>query len=246
MFKRDLSGKADSIHVDQKIGLTQLLNLRRFDQGDAFAVKRNPILWNLGNQMTGDTIHITSEPGTDKLDSLKVFNSAFLISRDTLGEGYNQIAGQKLFGLFNEENELYTVDIIKNAESIYYFRNDDNELVGIDKSKSGSIKIWLTDNTIDEVRKIKQVDGDTYPESEFPKNARRLRGFDWREDERPQSVEDLFIDDPPLELPVIKGLEDYIPQEEFFDDAMIDRVKKQHLRKTRSNLPQIKLLVIFL
>ena len=39
------------------------------------------------------------------------------------------------------------------------------------------------------------------------------------------SVEDLFKDDPPLTLPVIKGLEDYIPQKEFFDDALIQRVE---------------------
>ena len=38
-----------------------------------------------------------------------------------------------------------------------------------------------------------------------------LEVFDWREDERPKSVEDLFSDDPPLNLPVIKGLEDYVP-----------------------------------
>ena len=43
-----------------------------------------------------------------------------LLVKDTLGDGYNQIKGQKLFGLF-KNNELYTIDIIKNAESIYYF-----------------------------------------------------------------------------------------------------------------------------
>jgi hypothetical protein len=97
--------------------------------------------------------------------------------------------------------------------------------VGIDKSKSGKIKIWTTDGAIDEVRKINQVDGNTYPDEEFPKNARLLRGFDWREDERPKSIEDLFKDDPPLILPIIKGLEDYVPQEEFFDDKLLERVE---------------------
>ncbi|MCK5402169.1 MAG: hypothetical protein KAJ28_11100, partial [Flavobacteriaceae bacterium] len=116
--------------------------------------------------------------------------------------------------------------IIKNAESIYYLRNDKNELVGIDKSKSGKIKIWITNNTIDEVRKINQIDGSTYPESQFPENVRLFRGFDWRIDERPMSIEDLFKDDPPLVLPIIKGLEDYIPQEEFFDDSLIKRVEE--------------------
>jgi len=225
-YKTDLSGKADSIHSDQKTGLTQLINLRRFDETDAFSTKRQPVLWNIGNQMTGDSIHLISDTQEEKLDSLKVFDNAFMISKDTLGDGYNQVSGQKLYGQFNEDNDLYLVDIIKNAETIYYSRNDKDELVGIDKAKSGSIRMWLTDNAIDEVRRIKQVDGKTYPESELPQNGRRLRGFDWREDERPKSVEDLFVDDPPLDLPVIKGLDDYVPQEEFFDDAMIERVNK--------------------
>jgi len=223
-YKSDLSGKADSIHVDHKTGLTQLINLSRFSSSDAFTTKRNPILWNIDNQITGDTIHLISNPETEKLDSLKVFDNSFIISKDTLGDGYNQIKGLKLFGLF-KDNELYTIDIIKNAESIYYLRNEKDELVGIDKSKSGKIKIWITNNAIDEVRKINQIDGDTYPEEDFPENNQILRGFDWRDEEQPLSVKDLFKDNPPLNLPVIRGLEDYIPQEEFFDDSLIKRVK---------------------
>lgn len=237
IFKSDLSGKADSIHVNHKTGLTELINLDRFSSTDNFAIKRNPILWNIGNQITGDSIHLLSDPKTKKLDSLKVFNDSFIISKDTLGEGYNQIVGQKLFGLF-KNNELYTIDIIKNAETIYYLRNDKNELTGIEKGKSGKIKVWITDSTIDEIRKIKQIDGKVYPEGQFPENEMYLHGFDWREDERPKSVEDLFKDDPPINLPIIKGLEDYIPQEDFFDDALLKRVKESNKgapSKTKGN-----------
>ncbi|HAB29072.1 MAG TPA: hypothetical protein DCE27_16300, partial [Xanthomarina gelatinilytica] len=227
MYKSDMSGKADSIHIDHQTGLTQLINLSRLSPKDAFAVKRRPIIWNLGNQMTGDTIHIKSNPKTEKLDSLIVFYDAFLISKDTISEdSYNQISGKRLVGLFDEKNNLRQVDIIKNAESIFFARNDEQELFGIDKAKSGSISIFFADGDIEQYNRYNQIDAKTYPESEFPKNARKLRGFDWREDERPKSVEDLFSDDPPLNTPVIKGLEDYVPQEEFFDESMIGRIEK--------------------
>lgn len=227
IYKSDLSGKADSIHADHKTGLTQLINLDRFSSTDAFAIKRKPILWNLGNQMTGDTIHLISNPETEQLDSLIVFDNAFVLSRDTIGDskGFNQIKGLKLIGLF-KDNELYNIDIIKNAEVIYYTRDGNNELVGINKSRSGSINIKISNNEIDEIRMLQDVTGNLHPESMFPENARKFRGFDWREEERPLSVEDLFKDDPPLELPVIKGLEDYVPQEEFFDEALLERVDK--------------------
>jgi len=243
IFKSDMSGKADSIHSNHKTGLTKLINLGRLNKGDAFSVSRKPILWNVGNQMTGDTIHLISNPETEKLDSLLVFNNAFIISKDTLDEGYNQISGQKLIGLF-KDNELYNVDIIKNAEVVYFARNDKNELIGIDKSKSSSINIQIIDQAISEIRKIGQTDGDIFPESQFPKNARLLRGFDWRDNERPKSVDDLFKDDPPLELPVIKGLEAPLPEEGFFDDAMMKRVdeasKKDQSDKSSRNIPKEK------
>ncbi|WP_296381663.1 OstA-like protein [Winogradskyella sp.] len=226
LFKSDLAGKSDSIHVNHKTGLMQMLNLSRFSSTDAFATARKPVLWNIENQMTGDTIHVISNVKTEKLDSLKVFNNAFIVSKDTLSDdGFNQIKGQRLIGLFRD-NELYNVDIIKNAEVIYYSRNAENELVGINKSKSGSINIQIEEQAIQEIRLIQQIDGELYPESMFPKSGRKLRGFDWRGEERPMSVEDLFKDDPPLVLPKIKGLEDYVPPEEFVDDSVNERVEK--------------------
>ncbi len=244
LFKSDIAGKADSVYVNQKNGLTKLINLKRFNSTDAFAVKRKPILWNLGNQMTGDTIHLISNTKTEQLDSLLVFNNAFLISKDSLGiDNYNQVKGKTLIGLF-KNNELYNVDIIKNAEKLYYLRNETNELIGIDKSKSGSINIKITDQEIEEMRLIKQIDGEVIPEDEFPKGAKRFRGFDWREDERPLSVEDLFKDDPPLELPVIKGLKDYVPQEDFINPEVTKRIVKagsgtpKKVNKAARNLPK--------
>ena len=225
-YKSDMSGKADSIHSNQKTGITQLINLARFSSKDVFSTKRRPILWNIENQMTGDTIHILSNPKTEKLDSLLVFNNAFIISKDTISkDGFNQIFGIKLVGLFNDDNKLRKVDIIKNAESIFYARNDNQELVGIDKARSGSISIIFADGDIEEYTRYNQIDGNLYPESKYPEKEKRLKGFDWREDERPLSVEDLFKDDEPIALPIIKGLEDYVPQDAFFDEELLERVK---------------------
>ncbi|MCB0434684.1 MAG: hypothetical protein KDD08_01225, partial [Mangrovimonas sp.] len=235
MYKSDMSGKADSIHADHKTGLTQLINLSRFSSGDAFTKKKTPVLWNVKNQMTGDTIHILSNPKTEKLDSLLVFENAFVVSEDTLSTGYNQISGKRLVGLFNDDNKLHQVDIIKNAEVIYYFYNDANELIGIDKSKSALLRILINNDEIEEVFKLKDPDGKIYPESEFPDKEKFLRGFIWREEERPKSVEDLFSDDPPIELPKIKGLDNYVPAEDFFDDELMERVEKAEAEENKKD-----------
>jgi hypothetical protein len=151
----------------------------------------NPILWNGDNQITGDVMHLIGDNTTKKLDSLKVLNNTFLISRDTLGAGFNQVKGLNLFGKFRD-GKLHDVDVIKNTEVIYFSRNDANELVGINKSVSSKINLILENNAIETITFFKNVDGDIYPEVDLPENARKLRGFVWRGDERIKSKDDIF------------------------------------------------------
>ncbi len=202
------SGKCDSIYVNEKRGITKLL--------------RNPVLWSGENQMIGDTIHILSDTITDKLDTLKVFNNAFLVQKDSLG--YNQVKGERLIGLFTN-NELDTVNINKNAQVIYYPRNDNGELVGINNTVSSSIQMYLEEQQITGIRFIKKASGKIYPPSMLPENARILPGFQWRGEERLYSVEDLFKGKPAPVLPKITGIP--LPKDEgqFFEDIPEDEIQ---------------------
>ena len=201
------SGNCDSIFVNQKIGLTKLI--------------RNPVLWTGENQIIGDTIHILSDPSTEKLDTLKVFNNAFLIQKDS--SGYNQVKGHYLTGLFTN-NELDTVNINKNTEVVYYSRNEKKELTGINNTVSSAIQLHLIDQKISGIRFIKQGKGKVYPPSKFPENFKELPGFNWRGEERITNKEDLFKGKPIPILPKIKGLP--LPSEEnsFFDNIPDDEL----------------------
>ena len=181
-FKIDLSGKCDSIHSSTKTALTKLIN--------------NPVLWNGENQMTGDVIHLIGDNKTQKLDSLKVLNNAFIASKDSLGKGYNQVKGLNLYGKFRD-NKLYEVDIVKNTEVIYY-AYDKLELVGIEKKISSRINMQMEDNKIRTMTSFKNIESNTYPEKEYPENVRLLRGFTWRGDERILKKEDIFPEDEKL------------------------------------------------
>ncbi len=176
-YKIDMSGKCDSIHSDSKSALTKLIG--------------NPILWNGENQITGDLMHLIGDNTTRKIDSLKVLNNTFLISKDTLGTGYNQVKGLNLFGKFRD-GKLHDVDVIKNTEVVYFMRNDANELIGINKNVSSKINMILENNAVETITFFNKVDGDIYPEDELPENARKLRGMVWRGDERIKSKDDIF------------------------------------------------------
>ncbi len=174
-FKSDMSGKCDSIHSDQGTGFTQMFV--------------NPVLWSNESQITGDSIQLLSDVKTDKLDSLKVLQNAFIIQKDSIG--FNQIKGRNILGKF-DENDLRTVHVVGNAEVIQYVRNEKKELIGIDKTTCSSIVFELKDGKMLSADFITKPEGETYPPSKLPKNVRKLRGFVWREEERPMNKEDIF------------------------------------------------------
>jgi lipopolysaccharide export system protein LptA len=205
-YKTNMSGKCDSIHSSSKTALTKLIG--------------NPILWNGENQITGDLMHLIGNNNTQKIDSLKVLNNTFLVSKDTLGTGYNQVKGQNLYGKIVEDR-LRDVDIIKNAEVIYYMRNDAKELIGINKNVSSKINMIFDKNTIETITFFKQVDGTIYPEKELPENARKLRGFIWRGDERIKSKDDIFT------------TEENIENDKLVKQAAVDNAKKNVPMKIR-------------
>lgn len=176
-FKTDMSGKCDSIYSSSKTALTKLIG--------------NPIIWNGESQITGDIMHLIGDNNTHKLDSLKVLNNTFLVSKDTLGKGFNQVKGQNLYGKFIE-GKLHDVDIIKNTEVIYYMRNDAHELIGINKNVSSKINILFDKKAIETITFFNQVDGDIYPEKDLLEPDRKLRGMVWRGDERIKTKDDIF------------------------------------------------------
>lgn len=193
-YKKDLSGKCDSIHYDQRTGITQLI--------------KQPVIWNMENQMTGDSIHLLIDKETEKMDSLKVINNAFIISYDTIGKkGYNQAKGINLFGKF-EDNALKTIDLVKNTEVVYFMYNDDQELVGINKTQCSAIRMTMANNDIEDITFFTNPDGDIFPEKDLPVEARKLKGFIWRGDERIRTKDDIFDeDDNNIELTKIRGLD---------------------------------------
>ncbi|MFV8838194.1 OstA-like protein [Salinimicrobium soli] len=202
LFKSNMSGKSDSIHVRESTGLTQMIG--------------NPVIWSENNQLTGDTIHLLNNVETEQLDSLKVYDNAFMIQKDSVS-GYNQLKGKEMYGKFTE-NQLTQVDLVKNTETIYYMRNDNKDLIGINRTVSSSIKVLLKDQKVEDVYYLNQVDGVLYPEQDLPENERKLKGLEWRGEERLNSKEDLFKGEPPYQLVKIQGIPLPEEEEEFFEE----------------------------
>jgi len=180
IFRDSMSGKADSIHWSEKLGLTQMIG--------------QPVLWKDESQITGDVMHLLNNLITNQVDSLKVLNNAFIIEKDTLGSGYNQVKGVNLYGKF-KDSKLSELDLIKNAEMIYYAYNEKNELIGIDKGICSHINVMFDNGQIGSVTLFVSPSSELYPEDKLPENARLLKDFIWRGDEKINSLEEIFSDE---------------------------------------------------
>ena len=220
IFKTDLRGKSDSLHLDQSTGLIKLLKLPLSRKENQILTasqknKKNPILWFGRSQMSGDKIFLTSNMETKKLDSLKIIGNSWIIERDSISDtGFNQIKGGVLDGLF-KEGELREIDVSKNTEVVYYMYSDeDNELIGIDKTTCSRLKMVTKENQIEDITFFVSPDGNLFPEKDLPHNERKLEGFIWREDERPNTIQELFSKEDnqfqPTEIREVSIPEDFL------------------------------------
>ena len=198
IFKEDLSGKTDSIYFNQTSGRAKLIRRPISDRDLQYLTPqeiadRNPILWSDESQMTGDEIHLTIDNEKEVLDSLLIYNNAFVIEQDSLdAANFNQIKGLQLKGKFKGKS-LETVDVIQNTEMVYYLYDDETlELTGIDKAICSALRLDFVDSGIEKITFFTNPDGIVYPPEDLPENTRQLLGFTWREDERIYSKEDLF------------------------------------------------------
>ena len=197
ILKKDLRGKSDSLYLDETVGRIELLKrplsrkeeqVLSIDQKN----KRNPVMWFNESQMSGDVIYMKTDFETKKLDSLFIFGNAFIIEKDSLSDnGYNQIVGTELYGDFLD-GALNELDVVKNTQVLYYLYSDSGELVGIDKTICSALNITFKENEIEDISFYVSPEGNVFPDTELDPNLRKLEGFLWRKEERPETLEDLF------------------------------------------------------
>lgn len=174
-FRSDIQGMCDSlVYLGADSSLTMYYD---------------PVIWSDENQLTSDSIRLTMRNG--EADSLKMFGSAFMISKDDTNK-YNQIKGRNILAKFMN-NDLYKVNVIGNAQTIYYAREEDKSLIGINVAVSSEMLIFLENNELVSITYIDKPEAHLKPEKTVPENERKLKGFRWEEENRPMKKEDIFI-----------------------------------------------------
>ena len=174
-FRHDMQGMCDS--------LTWL------SSDSAMTMYHEPVLWSDQNQLSADSIRLIMRNG--EADSLKMFSAAFIVSKDDTNS-FNQVKGRNVLAKFLH-NELYKIRVIGNAQTIYYVREDDKSLIGINVAVSSDMLIFLDQNKMKTITYIEKPEHHLYPEKELPQDERKLKNFKWEEKRRPIKKSDIFI-----------------------------------------------------
>ena len=175
-YRHDLQGACDS--------LTYLV------EDSLITMYYNPVAWSEGYQLSADTIHFAI------LDSINMridlCKAGFIVGGLFDNTEFNQIKGINITG-YIRNRELYHVDIINNAECIYYLQEEDSSLIGINTSITNEMSIFLEENKISQIRFYDQPDGKIHPDKQLEDKDRKLQDFRWLDEYRPYKISDLYI-----------------------------------------------------
>ena len=174
-FRNDLQGMCDSLVFRVQDSIIALL--------------KNPVLWSEENQLTADSMWMYISD--NRIDSMVLFNMAFIISRDST-ESYNQIKGKQMRAYFRD-NQLYRIKVQGNAETIYYVREEDYDLIGINKSVASNMVIMLEDRKVKKIYYLTQPEAILYPEKDLPEEDQFLRDFKWITGQRPLDKYQIYL-----------------------------------------------------
>ncbi len=173
-FRTDLQGLCDSLV---------------YNFGDStILLHGSPVIWSEVNQLTADSIRMWM---TNKaVDSMMLYNTSFIVSVSDTGQ-YDQIKGKNMIGHFIE-NELRSVKVLSNAETIYFAKEDDGHSIGVNFAKSSEMLIRMKDKKVYRIKYVSEPDAYLNPLKETKAEELKLKGFQWLESRRPRYSGDIY------------------------------------------------------
>jgi len=182
IFRGMLQGICDSLTYDRQDSIIYL--------------NQDPVLWQAKNQLTADSMQIRSKRG--QVDEMRLYANAFAVEQDTL-LNFNQTKGRNMMAYFRS-NKLRRVDVLGNAESIFYALDGDTATTGMNRVLSANMRLLFLESKLNKISVLANPEAKFIPPHELKPDDERLKGYSWRATERPtrrQVLGKQFDDRPP-------------------------------------------------
>ena len=175
IYREDMQAVCDSMHYNGKDSIVTLSG--------------NPVCWNGNNQVSADSIYIYVKGGA--LDHLHGKGNAIAIKQESLTE-FDQMAGKEMYA-YIKDGDVYLVDVQGNAETVFYPREEDGSFLGVNRTQSSFVKLYLEERQIHHVVFTTATTGVMIPMDQATDEEKFLVTFFWAEQERPRRPEDVFL-----------------------------------------------------
>ncbi|NLX41017.1 MAG: hypothetical protein GXY75_03865 [Bacteroidales bacterium] len=167
VWRSDLQMRCDSLFFSEIDSIAQLFG--------------RPILWNkVKNQLTSDEMQLMLKDGNLYRGSM-LDNAMITTQEDTLY--YNQIKSAEMMGFFRE-NQLYRYDALGSVYAIFYVV-EEQTITTVNVKEAESMTAVIKDGNAERLIYLTQIKSDAYPVGDLEIEKQRLKGFEWRGEERP-------------------------------------------------------------
>lgn len=217
VFRNDIQAVCDSARYHGRDSLLTLFGM--------------PICWNEDNQMSADQIDIYFKNET--VDYMHGVGNALAVKREGFSE-FNQLAGKEMLA-YVKDGDVYLVDVKGNAETIFYPREDDGSYVGVNRTQSSFVKMYMQNRQIDYVVFTTATTGVMIPIDQALPEETKLSGFFWAEAERPLRPADIFLYPPRTERPSAVAISASADDEEEEELPAITSGNKRRNNQMRNN-----------
>ncbi len=178
-FKSDMQGVCDTLVYSDADSLLHMFH--------------RPALWSGNDQITGEHIRITMrDGGPHRLD---VMREAFLMSKAD-STNFDQVTGNNMVGYF-ADGILKRILAEGNARTVYFARetkDGERSLMGVNRADCSRIAVGLADGQVSTVTFMDRPDAVLYPMDKVPQEELRMKGADWRINERPKDRAGIFTE----------------------------------------------------
>jgi hypothetical protein len=178
LFKSDLLAIADSMHYSYS------------DSTIWMYVK--PMIWTQGSQLSGDTINLQLK--NKKLDNMDLFPSAFIAEVEKNDStNFNQVGGKTMHGIFLD-NKLSSMNLMGNAETIYFKRDTvTNKITQMTRTLSSTAYAYFKNGEVKTGNLTTKSETTTNDIAKVKGDDKILRNFVWKPKERPKSKQDVLV-----------------------------------------------------
>ena len=147
-----------------------------------------PVIWHKDNQITANLVRLYVID--DGVDMAELIGDAFVSQQVDSIPRYNQICGKDMVA-YLDSNKITQVEVMKNAQSIYY-TTEDSIVTGMNTVTAQDMDIFFEEGKIKRIWFYKNPKGALYPLEGLTKRQSFLNGFVWYGKHRPIVPDDIF------------------------------------------------------